>query len=88
MAKIKFTLGYTPEDEENTLEVRLALQPSEDEGAVDLVALDHDGDVEQYVMTFKNDGTYFRHSHGNYVTSTETDENPHNFLVETIGDDE
>jgi hypothetical protein len=83
MVKMNFILDYSPDAAEGTLDIRLALQPSEDDnGFVDLVNLDHEGEVEQYVMTFKIDGTFYRHDHGNYVTSEATDDNPNNFLVE------
>ena len=78
MAKINFILGGDKKDGA-VVDVRLSLQESDDvTGGVDLVVLDEDGDIFQYVLTFNPDGTFFRHPGGNYANPDGVDRDDNN----------
>lgn len=84
-----FTLGTVGDkrDEKFIQPITLALTPSEEGDGVDLVCVDNEGDIDLHILSILADGTFIRHAYGNFVTDVETDDNPHNVIVETKADD-
>ena len=84
--RFAYTIMSSVEEEEvdsgeTPTPLTLSLQPSDEaENGVDLVVLDSDGDIELYVLTLNEDGTFFRHEDGNFA-GEHSEANPNNLLV-------
>jgi len=82
MKRFQYSVGQVePDGVDNSqvvVPVRLALRV--DDTDIDLVTLNRDGSVDQLVLTIESDGTFYRHSNGNFAGEA-SEENPRNQLV-------